>query len=194
MTSTDQPLGGHHYTDEEMHNEDVAHERSDVNIRTVLTFGALMAIVVALSAALMYGLFLILEHQAERNDPQLSPLAVPAGQKPAAPGLLTNEPGNLRKFRMEETTKLEGYGWMNQAGGIAHIPVEQAKKLVIQHGLPVRAGAPADDTLGTHAPAYGEASSGRTIPTKHAAPATAGTAEQPAAGLETPPAGQVIKK
>jgi hypothetical protein len=174
MTSTDRPIGGgtHHYTDEEMHNEDVAHEHSDVSFRTVLAFGGAMAVMVAVSAALMYGLFVVLERQAKRSDPQVSPHAITAGEKPKGPPLLRDEPGNLRKFRMEETKKLESYGWMDQRAGIAQVPVEQAKKLVVEHGLPVRAGAPADDTLGTHAPAYGEASGGRTIPTKHAAPAT----------------------
>ncbi len=186
MTSTDQPPGGHHYTDEEMHNVDVAYEHADVNIRTLLAFAAALAMVVAISAGLMYGLFVVLEKQAEKRDPQLSPLAAPEGQAPNGVRLLTNEPGNLRRFRDEENSKLQGYGWMNQTEGIAHVPIDLAKKLVVQHGLAARTGATADETLGTHAPAYGEASGGRTIPVKHAVPpaAPAGSNQQPAAGSE----------
>jgi len=197
MTSTDRPAGGgHHYTDDEMHNLDVAYEHSDVNVRTLLAFAGTLTVVVAIAAGLMYGLFVVFENQAEKRDPPLSPLAAPAGQQPQGPRLLTNEPGNLRRFREEENAKLQGYGWMNQGAGIARVPIDAAKKLVVQHGVPVRSGATADDTLGTHAPAYGEASGGRTIPVKHAAPAASGAAAEPQPAPAPPPApaGQEIKK
>ncbi len=197
MTATDQPLGGgHHYTDEEMHNEDVAHEHGDVNPRTVITFGIAMLVVIALSSALMYGLFLAFEKQAEARDPQVRPHAA-TNVTPRGPGLLTNEPKNLQQFHQEEQGKLEGYGWVNQGQGVAHVPIEQAKKLVVEHGLPVRAGAVDDKTIGSHAPAFGESSGGRTIPVTHAAPAatpTPGTEQQPTAKPTQAPAGQEIKK
>jgi hypothetical protein len=170
MTPTNH--GAHHYSDAELHNEDVAHEHSDINIRTVLAFGAGMAVVVFASALLVWVVFRTLESQARRDDPQVSPLAAPAGQPPPAPNLLTDESGNLGKVRMEETQTLEGYGWMDQAGGVARVPIEQAKKLLLQRGLPVRAGTHVDATLGTNASAYGEASGGRMIPTGAAQPAT----------------------
>jgi hypothetical protein len=208
MTSTDRPRGGHHYTDEEMHNEAVAYEHSDINMRRLLAFAGALTLVVATAAGLMYGLFMVFEKQAEKRDPQLTPLAAPAGQAPQGPRLLTNEPQNLRRFREEENAKLVGYGWMDQSQGIAKVPVDLAKKLVVQHGLPARAGTTPDDTLGTNAPAYGEASGGRTIPVKHAAPPAppAGSEPQPAGGEQPsgvqqpgppkPPAGaaQEIKK
>ena len=188
MTATDQPLGGgHHYTDEEMHNEDVAHEHGDVNPRTVIVFGIAMLVVIAFSAALMYGLFVAFEKQAEARDPQLSPHAV-TNVTPRGPGLLTNEPKNLQQFHQEEQGKLEGYGWVNQGQGVAHVPIDEAKKLVVQHGLPVRAAAPDDKSLGTHAPAFGESSGGRGIPLPKA-PATAA----PPAAAPQAPAGEVKK-
>ena len=173
MTSTDRSSrGGHHYSDAEMHNDDVAHEHSDINIRTVLAFGAGVAVLVIVSAALMYILYLVLEGQAERRDPQISPVARPAGQEPPAPRLLLDEPASLSKFHAEEMKKLEGYGWVDERAGVAHVPIEEAKKLILQRGLPVRASGAADDPrLGTHAPAYGEASGGRTIAVPRAAPA-----------------------
>lgn len=195
MTSTD-PSARHHYTDEEMHNEDVAHEHGDVNPRTVIAFGIAMLVVIALSSALMYGLFVAFEKQAEARDPQVSPHAV-TNVTPRGPGLLTNEPKNLQQFHEEEQGKLEGYGWVNQSQGVAHVPIDEAKKLVVQHGLPVRAAAPDDKTLGTNAPAFGESSGGRGIPVKHAVPAATpapGTEPQPGAKEPTAATGQEIKK
>jgi hypothetical protein len=190
MTSTDRPLGEHHYTDEEMHNEDVAYEHSDVTMQTILAYGTAILALVAFSAALMYGLFIVFEKQAEARDPQPSPVAAPPGQTPQGPQLLTNEPSNLRQFRQEEASKLDGGGWMDQKAGIAHVPIDIAKKLVLQHGLPARAAAAEDDTEGTNAPAYGESSGGRRIPVKHG-PAGGSTGPQPPASQ--PPA-QEIKK
>jgi hypothetical protein len=162
MTPTNH--GGHHYSDAEMHNEDVAHEHSDINIRTVLAFGAGMAVVVVASALLVLIVFRMLERQEAAHDPDISPVAAPVGQEPPAPQLLTDEPGNLRKVRAEETNTLDRYGWVDQQAGVAHVPIEEAKKLLVQHGLPVRASGAVDDPrTGTHAPAYGEASGGRNI-------------------------------
>jgi hypothetical protein len=179
MTSTNHASGdGHHYSDAEMHNDDVAHEHSDINIRRVLAFGAGMVVLVIVSAVLMRIMFLALESQAAANDPQMSPLARPGGQQPPAPVLLRNEPASLSKFRAEEMKKLEGYGWVDERAGVAHVPIEEAKTLILQRGLPVRASGAVDDPrLGTHAPANGEASGGRAI----AVPKAAAAPAQPAA-------------
>ena len=134
---------------------------------------------------------MIFEKQAEARDPRLSPVAAQSGEAPQGPELLRDEAANLRKFRQEEASKLEGAGWMNQGAGIARVPIDVAKKLVLQHGLPVRQGATEDDKEGTHAPAYGEASGGRTIPVKSGA--AAGSTEHPAPPAPPPPA-QEIKK
>ena len=61
----------------------------------------------------------------------------------------------------------------------ARIPIEQAKKLLVERGLPSRAGG-AGAAEGTHAPAFGEANSGRRIPTGETAPAAAPGGAQPA--------------
>jgi len=187
-----------------MDNADVTHEHSDVDIRTILAFGVGMVVVVAVSFVLMWLMFRALEHRAAANDPQLSPLARPAcasadiekcpgGQLPPEPRLQTREPDGLAKFRTMETKSLESYGWVNQQGGVAHVPIAEAKKLILQRGLPVRADAPPDPRLGTHAYAQGESSGGRTIglpaPPGGSQPHPAAT--PPAAG--EPHGGHVIK-
>lgn len=178
MTSTDS-----HGHDDGLHNEDVAHEGSDIDVATVLKFGAGLFTLVVVCALIVWGVFGTFERMAAARDPQLSPLAKPAGQIPSGPRLETNEHGALAKFRAEETKALDGYGWINQPGGITHIPIAEAKKLLVQRGLAVR-GTAAEPGEGTHAPAMGEASGGRTIPSKPAAgppvaPAVAAPAAEP---------------
>ncbi|MEO5896579.1 MAG: hypothetical protein ABIS06_12850 [Vicinamibacterales bacterium] len=173
-----------------LYNEDVAHEEADVNIRQLMLYTAGLVVMSLISAAIVFALFNLFESQAVKNDPVLPPQAIPAGQLPPEPRLVLNEPQILEKHRETEAEVLEKYGWVNQAAGVARVPIDEAKKLLLHKGLPVRAGAPADPWLGTHSPAHGESSSGRRIPVKPgpiAAPA--GTTPTPhAAERKAPPA------
>lgn len=165
----------------ELHNEDVAHEHTDINIRAVVGFATGLAVATGVVAALMWGLFVGLERYAASNDPQLSPLAVPQGELPPEPRLLTNEPAVLRDVRTNEAKMLEGYGWVDEAAGVAHIPIEEAKKKLLERGLPLRPAGPVDARLGTMAPAMGESSSGRVLGSPPSSPAGSAPAPQPPA-------------
>jgi hypothetical protein len=151
-----------HYDEDLMHNPDVAHEHSDINVRAVLTFGFGMAVMFVVCAAIVWVLFDAFARQAAANDPRISPLAAPAGQLPPGPNLLTDERGNLAKFQAEQAKMLDTYGWVDQRGGIARVPISDAKKLLLQRGLPVRS-EPAAPQVGTNAAAMGGPSGGRTI-------------------------------
>src|SRR5262245_1612241 len=151
----------HQYTDEEMHNVDVAHEHGDINVRMIVMSGVSLFAVAAFSALAMLGLFKVFERQAAARDTQVSPLAI-EGDQPPKPRLQTNEPAGLRKFRAIEDEKLLNYGWVDEKAGVAHIPIEEAKKKLLERGLPTRA-TPTDGVMGTHAPAMGMSSSGRSI-------------------------------
>jgi hypothetical protein len=168
-----------------LYNEDVAHEYSDVNVRALLLSAAGLVAVVLVCAAAMYVLFGVFERMAAASDRAVTPLAGPAVTYPRGaaptllppePRLLTNEPQNLARVRAGEAANLQG--------------IDEAKKQLLQQGLPVRADASTDPWLGTHAPARGESSGGRGILTK---PAAAGqeepqpAASQPAAQGTTPP-------
>lgn len=155
------PAGHRHHDPSEMHNLDVAYEHGDIDIRAVIGSATGLAVVTGVVFLLMWGLFVGLERYAASNDPQLSPLGVQAGQLPPEPRLLTNEPAALRKMREGDAKRLEGYGWVDQAGGVAHIPIEDAKKKLVERGLPSRPGEPVDPRAGTRASSMGESSGGR---------------------------------
>lgn len=154
MTPTNQHHGygqhGHLYDDAALHNEDVAHEHADVNVRSLLMFCFGLMAVTGVVMVAMYGLFNVFNAQAAANDPIVTPLARPADQLPPEPRLLTDEPQNLRRFREQEDQLLQG--------------IADAKKRLLEQGLPVRADAPTDPWLGTNTPARGESSGGRAIP------------------------------
>jgi hypothetical protein len=183
----------HHYSPEEMHNEDVAHEAVDINVSALVWSMAVMFGVVAVTAVLMLLLFNFFEGQAAARDPRLSPLARPATTMPLTttaspffgdapdPKLMTDEPMRLNEVRSAEQSRLQGYGWTGEKAGVAHIPIAEAKKLTIERGLAVRPDPLADERLGTRRPASGESSSGRNVTRTLAPAATAAPAPPPPA-------------
>ena len=54
-----------------------------------------------------------------------------------------NEPVNLQALRKKEQDALTTYGWVDQHAGVVRIPMERAKDLLLERGLPVRGAAPA---------------------------------------------------
>jgi hypothetical protein len=44
----------------------------------------------------------------------------------------------MKTYQTQIKTKSESYGWVNQQAGVAHIPIERAKSLIAEKGLPLR--------------------------------------------------------
>ena len=163
-----------------LHNPEVAHEHSDVNVRALIRFTVALLVVTVIVHILMWGLFELLERRAAQNDAALSPVARPTTEMPAntvanpffgptqGPQLLTNEYSVLQQHRSREAEALGNYGWVDEKAGVARIPIDEAKKLILQRGLPTRAEAAPDMQLGTRVGAYLESSGGR-MPTRAAA-------------------------
>jgi hypothetical protein len=69
-----------------------------------------------------------------------------AETQPAVP-LLVGEPVVLQQFRAGEDVQLQTYGWVDRGAQTVRLPIERAKDLVIERGLPTRpatAGGAAD--------------------------------------------------
>ncbi|MEO6213199.1 MAG: hypothetical protein ABIP65_06190 [Vicinamibacterales bacterium] len=176
-----------------LYNEEVAHEETDVNVRQLIAYAIGLVAMCLVSGAIVLVLFNVFEGQAATNDPVLPQQMLPAGQLPPEPRLILNEPLVLKKHRDTEAEMLEKYGWVNQATGVARVPIEEAKKMLLHNGLPVRPGPPGDLWMGTHSPARGESSSGRAIPVRPAAKTAAPPAVEPtapAAGGQKAPGGE----
>ncbi len=127
-----------------------AHDTSDVDVRALVGFALGLFVVSVVVTALMYGLFQYFTRQAAQNDPAVSRLARPPVEMPRStagnpvfgqgdgPQLLTNEPSVLAKQRKMEQDVLDSYGWVDQKTKVARIPISEAKKLILQRGLPAR--------------------------------------------------------
>ena len=148
-----------------LQHEDVAHETSDISVRGIIWFVVTLAVIVAVIQVAIVGLFKVFDRIETRNDPFVTPLAAPEAFPPSMsePRLQTTPWLDLKEFRTAEDEYLDSYGWVDQKSGVAHLPIEKAKELLLQRGLPTRAGQP-DPSEGTDAFAYGESSGGRAIP------------------------------
>ena len=89
--------------------------------------------------------------------------ALAAGQAPPDPRLQTTPWTDLKTLHAEEFSYLHSYGWVDKDAGVAHMPIDKAKALLLQKGLPVRPG-PVDAVEGTSFAATGESSGGRNLP------------------------------
>lgn len=149
--------------EEYLHNPEVAHEHDDVNVRGLFAFALGLAVVTVSVMVLMWALFEGLERLARDRDPDLSPLAMPAGELPPEPRLLTNEPQNLQRHSEQVRQALEG--GPDPQTGATRMSIDEAMRRIAAEGLPSRSGATVDPRKGTRAAAMGESSGGRMLGT-----------------------------
>ena len=120
-------------------NPEVVHEESDVNVAAILRYGAgllLVGVIVFVFLAWLLGVY---ERQYARAQTQVYPMA--AGQQdrlPPEPRLQNDPQQELRDLRAKQEQLLTGYGWVNKEAGVARIPIDEAMRMVVERGLPVR--------------------------------------------------------
>jgi hypothetical protein len=178
----------HAHPQPEIHNPDTKHETSDVNIRAIVWFVVVLAAVALAIQAAMVGMFVILDKIEVKNEAPVSPLALPAGTAPPEPHLQTTPWADLKTLRAEESAYLHGYGWVDQGAGVARVPIDKAKAMLLQKGIPVRPEL-GDPTEGTHVAAMGESNSARTIPAGQGDASSAGSTAPAAVPPATPAPG-----
>jgi hypothetical protein len=120
---------------------EVGHEESDVNVRGVLGFGAGLFVAAVLIHFMVWLLFLYFSgREAARVVPQYPLAAGEQTRVPPEPRLQTNPREDLRALRAREDAVLNSYGWVDKTAGVVRIPIDEAIKLTVQRGLPVRQG------------------------------------------------------
>jgi len=169
-------------------NPDVVHEESDINVRAIVWFVVVLALIVVAVDIAMWGMFRGLNYLEAKNDTVVSPLALPARGKsepPPGPAPLQTTPWvDLKAFRAAQTAHLHGYAWVDEPSGVARVPIDKAKEMLLKKGIRVRPEL-ADEAEGTHVAAGGESNGGRTLP---AGGADRSTPAAPAAAPATPAA------
>jgi hypothetical protein len=147
-------------------NENVHHEESDINVRAIITFVVVLTVFTVGIQIAMIGLFKVYNTIESKTEPVVSPLTAAPAQVSdfPSPSLQTTPWTDLQKLRASEHDYLNSYGWVDESAGIARVPIDKAKAMLLQKGLPVRPDANTDASEGTHVASTGESNSGRMLP------------------------------
>jgi hypothetical protein len=148
--------GGH---EPEKIDASAGYERRDTNVTGVIVFMTALAIFVAVTGLLCYGIGAMFNAHMNKEDGPNSKWTKTAdvrqlGNLPSNPELqnkiadltksfptprVQTDDGNqdVADLHARENLLLEHYTWIDQKGGKVRIPIERAMELIAQRGLPV---------------------------------------------------------
>ena len=127
-------------------------EREDLGTRGAFAFMIGLAVVGVAVYFIIIGMYSFLDKYERSQMTTASPLVTSKGamsrvvtqadmdkafKDNGAPMLEVIEGVDLRKDLISQEKQLNSYGWVDEKAGVAHIPIERAMELVVQHGLPV---------------------------------------------------------
>ncbi|HVI10343.1 MAG TPA: hypothetical protein VND65_18790 [Candidatus Binatia bacterium] len=128
------------------------YERQDLKASGVIGFFVVLGLAVVACVFGLRVMFTYLDHLSRTGQPPVNPLVehvpadtrhVPRGYPQGvfpSPQLEEDERGQLNSVILQEEQKLNSYGWVDEPAGVVHIPIDRAMDLLVQKGLPVRAG------------------------------------------------------
>jgi hypothetical protein len=130
---------------QEAKNPENVQEKRDLNAKAIVLFGGFLLAACLVAIVILGGLFSYFLRREMGLDQSSSPLSVanrrtlpPEPRLQLAPGHEKSPMQDLTDLRAAEDAILNSYGWVQQPSGIVHIPIEEAKKLLLARGLSVR--------------------------------------------------------
>lgn len=127
------------------------YETTDANLGGTERLYAVVALFLAGVFALVWFMFGQLKSREASRDQPLPPLAAAERAKDPrrdvnrfpSPRLQTTPYVDLKAFREAEDAVLGRYAWVDEAAGLAQIPVDRAIDLIVEKGMPVPPAPPA---------------------------------------------------
>jgi hypothetical protein len=110
---------------DEIRNDEVAVERSDVSVSLAAALFGGLAAALALSIVAI-----ALIYPSSRHGPSDAPRI-----ETAKPRLEINPAADLAAYRAQQEHELGSYGWVDRAHGVVRIPIAQAMKDVAAAGI-----------------------------------------------------------
>jgi hypothetical protein len=135
-------------------------ETSAVSPKPVLLFLAVLFIATAFVFFVVKGMDFGLRKLDESNKEQKATEVEAQGRKLPPEPLLQGAPGKgdkptdlplqaMENLRKETAKKLASYGWIDKPGGIVHIPIDRAKGMIAEKGLPTLQSAAISEEVRT---------------------------------------------
>jgi len=134
---------------EHQHHDHQEPESSSIKAKPVLVFLGVLAVATAFVFVLIWGLLRALDMRRDADTtPPASRVELPEGQRklppeprlqgapgPDGPSLLPLD--DWRVYKEMTDKQVASYGWVDESAGIARVPIERAKELVVERGLPM---------------------------------------------------------
>lgn len=119
-------------------NPEIRFEASDVRAAAILKFALWLALSTVLVLFLMRLMYVGFAKFEAAQQPLPPIMQTDANRQPPLPRLQELPAVDLFEYRREDDRVLRSYGWVDPTRGIVRIPIEEAMRLTLQRGLPVR--------------------------------------------------------
>jgi hypothetical protein len=123
----------------DIRNPDVTHEQSDVDVRAIFWFIVGLGVFTAVVYVAIWLLFDGLDEREIAAEPPPRSLVGEGQQRlppeprlQLAPGHETSPLEENKMLQAEMNKRLNSYGWVDQPMGVVHIPIEEAKKILLE--------------------------------------------------------------
>lgn len=149
-------MSGHEHQDQESLRAALkaGHEVGEIQQRPVLISIIGLAVLSAATFAFIVFFFNLLDDQAKKASPPVNPMAQQAGldRLPPEPRLQVDPWKDWNDFKMAQDRIVGSYGWVNRDSQTVHVPIDRAIDMVLEKGLPTRAGVATPPSLRMRAP------------------------------------------
>jgi hypothetical protein len=137
----------------DIRNEETKHEEGDINVTSVYKFLFWLGVMMVFTYFLVFGILKMNDSRIEKENETVTHVAKSKSEQLPPEPRLQLAPGHSEhpldegiRYRDSVSRVLESYGYLNKTAGIVHIPIDLAKQVLIQQGLPVRAQQPGSPT------------------------------------------------
>ena len=126
------------------------YEKTDASPRGLMYFAAVIAAILAITAAMMVWLF----RHYQRTETAGSFVARPfeAVAAPPPPRIQPDPRVDMRSYAESQEKLLNTYGWIDRQNGVVRLPIDRAMELLLERGLPTRSGSGQEKTAANEGP------------------------------------------
>lgn len=129
----------------------------EISVKSIAVTGLVLAVIIVASGALMMWMSRGLRSSMKGSDPPPPRLIEAQTQEPPPePRLQTSPAEDMARMRAEENEALEGYAWIDEAAGIARVPITRAMEILASGPRPASAPEAPPEAQPEAEPADGE--------------------------------------
>ena len=145
-------MSKNHRDEGELHFEQIQHhgvgyEDRDLGARGIIVFLIVLCVSGLVLCLMVWGYFDYHARQVKKIPPVTGPQVMtdapnaqfnPPQQRFPQPALQTDDVRDMKALLDQNQERLNSYGYVDQKGGVAHIPIDQAIDQLSKQGLPTR--------------------------------------------------------